>query len=37
MNNVLAKKENANTTLLTWSNTYLRAGLLTIDRLALSC
>jgi hypothetical protein len=27
MNNVLAKKENANTTMLTWSNNCLRGGL----------
>jgi hypothetical protein len=27
MNNVLAKKENANTTMLTWSNHCLRGGL----------
>jgi len=27
MNNVLAKKENANTTVLTWSNSCTRGGL----------
>src|SRR5438270_11240570 len=32
MNNVLAKKENANTTVLTWTNGCMSAGVVTEDR-----